>query len=119
MEHFDNDKEIKKANRSVNIFEELTYIFAFSSVGMATACAGIVIAKALGAGKGPLPLNSLLVTNLTGAVSMLFLASMSNILKNDAIDERNRLIENLKNKNKTITHYKNPNLINTQSKEHV
>ena len=98
MESFDNDKEIKKANMQIGILKEMTDAFFISSATMATLCIGLGIAKAL-IGKSDLPLGSLIVTNLTGSISMFFMTAMTNILKDEALDERNRLIAHHKNKN--------------------
>ena len=113
MESLNNDKEIKKATLNAEIFSELTDIFFLSSVAMAIACVAAGILKAAHLEKNHLPLGALMVTNLTGSVSMLFLMSMTRILKNEALDERNRL---LKDKN-TVAHHNDKNVPEVKSKE--
>ena len=110
MESFNNDKEIKKANLQIGIFKELTDALFISSATMTTLCIGLGIAKAL-IGKSNLPLGSLIVTNLTGSISTFLMAGMTNILKDDALDERNRLLKN------AVAHHKNPNVFGAKTKQ--
>lgn len=106
MESLSKDKEIKKANMQIGILKEMTDAFFISSATMATLCIGLGIAKAL-IGKSNLPLGSLIITNLTGSISTFFMTAMTNILKDEAVDERNRL----------VAHHNNKNALEVKSKE--
>ena len=121
MEKFDSKKEIKKATKHVNFLKETTDILFMISVGMAILSVGAGAAKSLGLGKNRLPLGSLALTNLITSLSFFFLASMNNILKNEAIEERKRLINSLNKKKgntKKLIHHKDSNNIGkAQSKE--
>ena len=114
MEKFDSKKEIKKATKHVNFLKETTDILFMISAGMAILSVGAGAAKSFGVGKNHLPLGSLALTNFITSLSFFFLASMNNILKNEAIEERKRLIDSLNKKKedtKKIMRHKDSNNI--------
>ncbi|MBP5534944.1 MAG: hypothetical protein J6Y03_05535 [Alphaproteobacteria bacterium] len=122
MQKIDCNKEIKKATVRVNFLKETTDIFFMVSAAMAVLCVGAEAAKSFGVGKNHLPLGSLAITNFITSLSFFFLASMSNVLKNEAIDERERLIRDLNKKKedakKLMHHHDSNNIVKAQSKEH-
>ena len=98
MNDFDSKKEIKKANMYVGFWKEATDILFLSSLAMATICVGACVAKAFHLEKGRFPLTSLALTNFIASVSMFFMAGMSNIMKNEAISNRDRLLKEAEKK---------------------